>query len=299
MHARPGWLLLAAIAEGGSMAGLARQQRRLVGRVRRRPLRLRSVIATTYSGNAISVSLPLVGPGVSAAFTYRRYTSLGARPGQVATGLAVSGLLSLSAFVAVLATAAAASGQTALLAGGVTGLLASAVPVVGVLLVLHSVRLRRRVESVVVRTLSAVRRVVRRPAGDPKLLAAHALEQLAAAEFRRRDIAAAFALSLLNWAADVACLGLALAAVGATVSWPLLTLAWAAGAAVSSLNLTPGGVGVVEAAITEALTAAGLGTAAALPGVLLYRVLSFWVVLSIGWLLILVRHRLGRPVRTQ
>ena len=43
------------------------------------------------------------------------------------------------------------------------------------------------------------------------------------------------------------------------------------------------GLGAVEAALTAGLTAAGLPGAVALSSVLLYRLLTFWLPVPIGW----------------
>ncbi len=83
-------------------------------------------------------------------------------------------------------------------------------------------------------------------------------------------------------AADAACLALAVLAVGGDVPWRGLLLAWAAGTAVASLGLTPGGLGVVEAALGSALVAAGLAGPTAIAAVLLYRVVSLWPVVAVG-----------------
>jgi uncharacterized protein (TIRG00374 family) len=55
------------------------------------------------------------------------------------------------------------------------------------------------------------------------------------------------------------------------------------GSAIGSLVPTPGGLGAVEAALTAGLTAAGLPGAVALSSVLLYRLLTFWLPVPIGW----------------
>jgi hypothetical protein len=56
-----------------------------------------------------------------------------------------------------------------------------------------------------------------------------------------------------------------------------------AGTGGSSLNLTPGGLGVVEAALTGALVALGVPANQALTAVLVYRAISFWLAIAIGW----------------
>jgi uncharacterized membrane protein YbhN (UPF0104 family) len=46
---------------------------------------------------------------------------------------------------------------------------------------------------------------------------------------------------------------------------------------------TPGGLGAVEAALSAALTAAGLPGATAVSAVLLFRTLTFWLPVPAGW----------------
>jgi len=82
---------------------------------------------------------------------------------------------------------------------------------------------------------------------------------------------------------DLLCLALSIRAAGVHIPWWGIILAWAAGAGGASLNLTPGGLGVVEAALTAALVALGVPGAAALTAVLLYRIISFWLAIAIGW----------------
>ncbi len=288
------WVPPLLLAQAVSMASLGRQQRSLVApRSGQRP-GMRSVLRTTYASNAISVSLPLAGPGLATAFTYRRYTRAGARPGQVATGLAVSGVVSLSAFVAIIGGAAVASGTAALLVGGLNALALSAVPVAVLAVVRRSASLRGRSVAPLSWVLRLVQRVAHRPAGDADAIVVSALHQLARAQVRPGQVARATVFAVLTWTADIATLGFALAAVGAPVtpsSAAVLVLGWAAGVAAAGIGLVPGGVGVVELTMTAVMTAAGVPLAAALSGVLLYRIVAFWLVLAVGWVLVAVAVR--------
>jgi uncharacterized protein (TIRG00374 family) len=60
-------------------------------------------------------------------------------------------------------------------------------------------------------------------------------------------------------------------------------LVYCAGAVASSFNLTPGGLGVVEAVLAGGLAAAGMKSSAALGSVLIFRLLSFWLPIFVGW----------------
>ena len=75
-------------------------------------------------------------------------------------------------------------------------------------------------------------------------------------------------------------------AIDAPIPWKGLLLAYGAGQLAATLPITPGGLGVVEGTITVALVAFGGAETSTAYAVLLYRVISFWMILVIGWLLI-------------
>jgi uncharacterized membrane protein YbhN (UPF0104 family) len=75
------------------------------------------------------------------------------------------------------------------------------------------------------------------------------------------------------------------------VPWHGLLLAYAAGAAAGSTGLTPGGFGLVEAALTAALVAVGMNSSGALTSVLAYRLVNFWMILIGGWITMIVLTR--------
>lgn len=111
----------------------------------------------------------------------------------------------------------------------------------------------RRGFSLAVAGTAWVRRVLPEPTGRRSLLA-----------------------SLLYWAGNVVCLWAALESVGQSLSPPQLVLAFATGHAATILPLPLGGVGGVDAAMTFALTALGIGLAPALVAVAVYRLFAFW-----------------------
>jgi uncharacterized protein (TIRG00374 family) len=74
-------------------------------------------------------------------------------------------------------------------------------------------------------------------------------------------------------------------AVGSPVPWSALILAWSVGVGAASFGITPGGLGVVEAALAAALVAAGVHSPKAVAAVLVYRLISFWLVDAVGWAL--------------
>src|SRR5699024_2103870 len=68
------------------------------------------------------------------------------------------------------------------------------------------------------------------------------------------------------------------------VSLVAVAVVFLAGNAVGSAAPTPGGLGAVEVALIGGLTAvAGVPAAVALPAVLLFRLLTFWLPVLPGW----------------
>ena len=87
-------------------------------------------------------------------------------------------------------------------------------------------------------------------------------------------------------------------AVGAAVPWHVILLVYGSGIAAQSLNITSGGLGVAEETLCLTLVAAGLPATQARAAVLLYRLVSFWLVAVAGWLIFLwLRHQ--RPARCE
>ena len=78
--------------------------------------------------------------------------------------------------------------------------------------------------------------------------------------------------------------GFSYLAVGAAVPWRGLLLAYGAGQLAANLPITPGGLGVVEGSLVIALVAFGGGHVSTVAAVLLYRIVSFWGYLPVGWL---------------
>ncbi|MEU0684030.1 MULTISPECIES: lysylphosphatidylglycerol synthase transmembrane domain-containing protein [Streptomyces] len=92
-----------------------------------------------------------------------------------------------------------------------------------------------------------------------------------------------FGLALLNWVFDAACLAASLWALGIGIPWRGLLLAYVLTQISSSLRLTPGSIGVVEASLATLLTVYGLRPEQAIAATLLYRITSHWVLQPIGW----------------
>jgi uncharacterized protein (TIRG00374 family) len=94
----------------------------------------------------------------------------------------------------------------------------------------------------------------------------------------------AFALAMANWLCNCATLIACILALGAHVHWRGVLVAYALAQISASLPITPGGIGVVEGSLTFALIAYGQNASEAVAIVLLYRIVSFWGVVPLGWL---------------
>ena len=66
---------------------------------------------------------------------------------------------------------------------------------------------------------------------------------------------------------------------------------YGSGVLVRSLGITPGGIGLVEGTLCLGLVSAGVHVGLALASVLLYRVISFWMVAAAGWVVLLFLRR--------
>ena len=287
------WVLLAAVVQLLSMQCLVEQQRGLL-RAGGGQAPLGSATSTIYAGNTISATVPVAGAAASAAYTYRRLHALGNSTGLVGWALAVSGIAATASLAVVLAVGSAVTGSLVGALGAFLATVAGVVPVAGLVLVLRHARTR----AVVVRWVSRAAAVLGRwvPALRSDRVGLRVDELLSSlGSFRLSPLAGSAAgfYALANWVLDVATLALALVAVGAPVPWQGLLLAWAAGALASSARLTPGGIGVVETALASALVAAGLPASQAVPAVLVYRLVSLWLLVGIG-ALFLVATPAGR-----
>jgi len=297
-HARLGTVVAAVACERVSMISFARVQVRLL-RAGGQRLTLMSAISIVVAGNALSVSVPVAGPGLAVAFTYRELDRRQIKHPAAAFALAVSGVLSTMSLIVVVAAGLLASGNTVAAAFGLLAAAAVAAGTGGAVLALRVPACRRLAERTAVGAVRAVQRLRRKPGEPPEAVVARALRQLADLHLRRRDWALAAALAFLNWLGDAACLALSIQAAGLNIPLRDLLLVWSAGQAAGSISLTPGGAGVVEAALVAAMAGVGMPAARAAVAVVIYRLISLWLVLLAGWILfILIRSRRTRRTAT-
>jgi len=88
------------------------------------------------------------------------------------------------------------------------------------------------------------------------------------------------------------CLVASVAAFGGPLPIAKIGFVYLTGSALGSIIPTPGGLGAVEAVLTAGLTAAGVHGGVAVSAVLLFRLLTFWLPVPVGWVALnyLERH---------
>jgi uncharacterized membrane protein YbhN (UPF0104 family) len=279
--AHPVWVAIAAGAELVSFLTFVAVQRRLL-RCGGVGVGLGSLTGMALVGNAISNSLP-GGEALGRIYIFRQLRRRGADPVLAAWTMGAAGFLSGAALLTVTAIGALLAGGrpawTLVLVG------AGALAILGVAVVaLHR---RGRLEGVVVAVMTSLlrlwQRLARRGGADPRTQAEATWQRLGALMPDGRAWASATALATVSWIADCACLAAAFWAVGAPAPWPGLVLAYGAGQLAGTLPLALGGLGLVEGSLAVGLVAYGGRRGATVAAVLLYRMLSFWILLPIGW----------------
>ena len=89
--------------------------------------------------------------------------------------------------------------------------------------------------------------------------------------------------AFLLTSAYILCLDTCVKALGGSVPLASVAVVYLTGNAIGSVVPTPGGLGAVEAALSAGLTAAGLPGTTAVSAVLLFRTLTFWLPVPVGW----------------
>jgi uncharacterized protein (TIRG00374 family) len=286
------WFVAAIALEAVSLTAFGLSRRRLL-RADGDRATFGSVMAVTYAGNALSMSLPFAGTQLAAVFTYKQFRRHGVGSAVTGWALAVSAILSTSALALVLVVGALAGGASAATAAGFALAAVFVVPAIAVLLALRYQPVRRLLVRIIARLVRVLQRLLHRPQFDPHSVEDF-LDRVVSIKLAWPRYAEVFALAVINWVADCGCLACAVLATGSQVPWHGLVFAYGAGAAVGSTGVTPGGFGIVEVTLTAALTAVGLTAPRALTAVLAYRLINFWLILIGGWMTVIVlTHRQG------
>jgi putative heme transporter len=279
-HLRWWWLIAATGAELVSYAALSSLQRRLL-RAGKVWVPAGTMLGITLASAAIQYSFP--GGGVIyLAYLFRQFRRWGADDllaGWVILAFNLVIFVTLAALSAVGLALAFGTGSTYDLVEVIVGTVA-----VTALLTIMVIE-RQRLVPLMTRVVALAQRLFHRP--DRSRPAADVVNgwtsELSAVNPSRRVWARSLVMGLSNWIADLSCLAMSFLAVGVGVPWRGLLLAYSAGQLASILPITPGGLGAVEGSITVALVTFGGGAESTVAAVLLYRLVSFWLVLPVGW----------------
>jgi len=277
-HLDAGWLLGAIGVEALSMVAFARMDQRLMrcGGVNSG---LGRFTAISFAAGAISSSLP-AGPLVASAFGFRQFRRLGASE-TLAAWMLLATLVFSALGLALLATAGVVVAERQGAAFDLVGVTVAVfvITIAGAAIVYQ----RRALSRVFTWTLKALHRVTGFPRRPADVIVSSIAASMSHVSLNRRDLLDVLVWSIANWALDCCCLVFAYLAVGAGVPWRGLLLAYGAGQLAANLPITPGGLGVVEGSLVIALVAFGGGQVSTVAAVLLYRIVSFWGFLPVGW----------------
>jgi uncharacterized protein (TIRG00374 family) len=279
LHLRWELLLVALGLEAASMVVFARIQQRLL-RAGGVDVGLGPMTAITLAGNALALTLP-GGVAWGATWVFRRLRRHGADRVLAGWVVLVAGALGSFALFLVVAAGieiAGDQGPVAHLRAVAAGLTAIPVMVVGVVL------LGRRS----VRARSMGHELGRAARGVPRLrqladVVAALTTRVGAVGLDTRGWTATGMLAALNWLVDCACLVTCVWAISGTVPWRGVLVAYGLAQVAAAIPVVPGGLGVVEGSLAFLLIAYGMPADSALAGVFLYRIVSFWSVVPVGW----------------
>ncbi len=273
-----GWVLLAMVTEAGSLLAFVQLQRRLLG-AGGVEVAVGPMAAITLAANSITNSLP-AGSVIAAVFSFRQFRRRGADE-------AVAGWSVAATFVVTSVTLAVVAAVGALVAGAEGASLDLVGVVVAVLFLALAMGAVFAQKRALVGTVSAVVRLCRRLTGWPRDERAARIDRIilrwTVVHLPRGQVVGVLCWGWANWMFDCGCLAISFLAVGGAVPWKGLLLAYGAGQLAASLPITPGGLGVVEGSLTIAIVAYGGAAPSTVAAVLLYRILSFWLPLPLGW----------------
>jgi putative heme transporter len=278
-HLRIGGLFVALALEAASLVAFARLQRWLLheGGV---DVGLVPMVQITLAGNALAMSLP-GGAAWAAAWAFGQLRRRGADRVLAGWVVLVAGALASYALFMLLVIGS-------LVAGG-RGPVASVRPL---LIALASIPFIVTALIIAAKRFPVIDKLV--PLGErglEKLPKGHEMsgalqrtwERLLTVRPSGPAWFEAFGLGALNWIENCGCLVACIWAVHGHIPWHGILVAYALAQVTATIPITPGGIGVVEGSLTALLVAYGMPTNVALASVLLYRAVSFWGLVPVGW----------------
>ena len=278
-HLNYAWESGAVLAEVLSIVGYGYLQKRVL-HWSGAEISLAALTLVSLANNAIAYSVP-GEPAVSSAYRYRffrRHGASGASAGWTILTILIAQAIGMSLLLLV-GVLVALSGSSGVHARGTVIVGLFVVVIAGVLLIRRDLLLR---------FLGLIVRLGRRVTGHPR---GDVMERIESTLQRMRDIplsnGAALRLVIMAtvlWLMDFLILVCCFGAVHGTIPWSGVLLAFGVSQIVASLPIIPGGLGIVEGSLAVILVAYGAQKVPALAVVLVYRLLTFWLVIVVGWI---------------
>jgi uncharacterized protein (TIRG00374 family) len=277
-HVDPGWVAAAVCAESMSVwtyAVLQRQVLRLSGA----SIALPALFLLGLANDAIANTVP-GEPAVSSAYRYRFYRRHGVSP--ASAGWTIFTILISQAI-----------GMSALLLAGVVVALAvsttsggAGIAVVGLVIIVAAGALLIHRDLVLRLAGSAARwlhQVTRRPDGGITSRVEATLARMREIPLRPATAVRIVFIAAAVWGWDLVCLICSCSAVHEAIPWHGMLLAYGAAQVLAAFPVVPGGVGVVEGGLAVILIAYGASRVPALSATLVFRAVSFWLFIVVGW----------------
>jgi uncharacterized protein (TIRG00374 family) len=291
--ARSRWYVIVAVIglEAASLLAYSEVGILMVRRTGERPPK-RLMQRMTVVGLSLGRTLP-GGSAAAMALNIRLLSGRGVDPARATAALAASGAVSSVALALLLPVAsllALVGGQAGGVAQGLLGV--AAVVVIAAAALPLTARQPRRIAALAALTERVARAIARGPLRrtvHPEAAGMAVSRGLYAVRDLTRDprvLMRAFAWAFANWLLDVAVLAVVAVTVGRGTPLPGLLLAYIVAQVSMVIPITPGGVGVAEAAMIASLVAEGAPPAAATATVFGYRIISHWLPVVAGLILL-------------
>jgi uncharacterized protein (TIRG00374 family) len=287
-----GWVAFAVLAEALSLWLFARLQHRVL-RLSGASIPMTGLFLLTLANEAIANSVP-GEPAVSSAYRYRyyrRHQATGASAGWTIFTILIAQAIGMSLLL-LLGVVVALAGSTSATNTGVT--------LAGLVIVIASVAILIR-RDLVLRLAGAAVRAVRRVTGHPRgsigARVESTLARMREIPLSGRSTAGIVIMATGVWGTDFLCLVCSFGAVHAAVPWTGVLLAYGVAQVVGALPIVPGGIGIVEGSLAVILAAYGAGRVPAISAALVYRIVSFWLCVAVGWISVAVIAQQARRSR--
>ncbi|HUC57628.1 MAG TPA: YbhN family protein [Streptosporangiaceae bacterium] len=291
-QANLGWVAAGIGAEALSLLTFAVMQHRVL-RLSGSKISLGSLMLLSLANDAIANTVP-GEPAISSAYRFRFYRRQGttsASAGWTIFTILVAQAIGMSLLLLLGVLVALASGGIKDAGASIAGLV--------IVIIAVAVLVRR---DLILRLVSALTRLVQRIITRGRDAKEGGLaERIQATLARMREIPLSTGstvgiagLATAVWFGDFLCLVCGFAATGAAIPWDGVLLAYGVAQVAGTLPIVPGGIGIIEGSLAIILIGFGASRPSALAAAVIYRAISFWLAIAVGWSSVWViahRHR--------